>query len=190
MKYAAAVVDHPDGSTPDQTEDAADCKAVYRLFDCEQVTFRALTEPHCRATRAQAEGVCLILGDTMEANFGKHRKIAGLGPTGNGRGTGFLLHSGMLVRAETREIIGMAGQEIFYRRPRDKNENSYQRAQRQRESEVWGRVIDAIGPPPAAARYLHVLDRGADNIEVFCHVRQQRCGSRGSHGAVVARDRK
>jgi hypothetical protein len=176
VKYAAAVVDHPDGSTPDQTEDAADCKGVYRLFDCEQVTFRALAEPHWRATRARAEGVCLILGDTMETDFGNHRKATGLGPTGHGSGYGFFMHSGLMVQAETSEIVGMAGQEIFHRQPRVKSENSYQRTQRRRESEVWGRVIDDIGPAPAKARYLHVLDRGADNIEVFCHSRQQGCG--------------
>jgi hypothetical protein len=176
VKYAAAVADHPDGSTPDQTEDAGQCKAVYRLFDSEEVTFRALVEPHWRATRAQAAGLCLVLGDTMETDFGNHRKVEGLGPTGNGGGAGFLMHSGLLVRADTCEIVGLAGQEVFYRQPKVRNENSYRRTQRRRESEVWGRVIDEIGPPSAAARYVHVLDRGADNIEVFCRLKQQRCG--------------
>lgn len=152
VKYAAAAVDHPDGSTPEQTEDTADGKGVYRRFDCAEVTFRALAEPHRRATRARAEGLCLILGDTMETDFGNHRKATGLGPTGHGSGYGFFMHSGLLVQADTGEIVGMAGQEIFYRQPRAKSENSYQRTQRRRESEVWGRLIDEIGPPPAARR--------------------------------------
>ncbi len=37
-------------------------------------------------------------------------------------------------------------------------------------------MIDLVGPPPDGVKYLHVDDRGADNIEVFCHLRQQRCG--------------
>jgi hypothetical protein len=47
--------------------------------------------------------------------------------------------------------------------------------QRARESEVWGRVIDQIGQPPAGARFTHVFDRGADNFEVYCHLLQNRC---------------
>jgi len=31
-------------------------------------------------------------------------------------------------------------------------------------------VIDQVGPPPANVRYTHVLDRGADNFEVYCHL--------------------
>ena len=113
----------------------------------------------------------------METDFGIHRQVEGLGPTGDGRGRGFMLHSSLVVQPETREVVGLAQQELFYRRPQKRaKQNSYRRTQRERESEVWGRVIDRAGPPPAGVTYLHVCDRGADNIEVFCHCRQQQCG--------------
>ena len=45
VHYAAQAAANPDGSTPQQTETWADCKAVYRLFDQEDVTFAAITAP-------------------------------------------------------------------------------------------------------------------------------------------------
>lgn len=178
VKYATQVAAHPDGSTPDQVERWSDLKAVYRLFDQEEVTFDALCEPHWQLTRAQATGVCLVINDTTELNFGEHRKTTGLGPVGRGRGAGFFLHSALMVQvqADSYEIVGLAGQEIFYRQLRPKGDNTYRRTQRARESEVWGRVIDRVGPPAEGVRYIHVDDRGADNLEVFCHLLHQRCG--------------
>ena len=175
VKVAQQMAEHPDGSTPAQCEQWADLKAAYRLFDCENVTFAALAEPHWQRTRRQARGTVLVIGDTTEADFGMWRDVEGLGPTGNGIGRGFLLHSSMMVDAESGEMIGLAGQELFYRQAVLRKENSYQRTRRPRESEVWGRVIDLVGTPSADAQYVHILDRGADNLEVFCHLIEQRC---------------
>jgi hypothetical protein len=178
VKVAAQFASNPDASTPDQIDRWSDLKAAYRLFDQEDVTFTAMAEPHWRQTRALATGTCLLISDTMETDFGGgHRHVEGLKSTLNGNSQGFLLHSSMMVQADTREVIGIAGQELFYRKPRkDPKENSYRRTQRARESEVWGRLIDRIGAPAPNVTYLHVCDRGADNTEVFYHCRQQRCG--------------
>lgn len=177
VKVAAQMACHPDGSLPDQIERWGDLKAAYRLFDQDDVTFEALAGPHWEQTRGLARGVCLLINDTMETDFGIHRNVEGLGPTGDGRGRGFMLHSSLMVQAQTREVVGLAHQELFYRRVQGRaKESSYRRTQRPRESEVWGRVIDRVGPAPKDVKYLHVCDRGADNIEVFCHCRQQQCG--------------
>jgi hypothetical protein len=174
VKLAAQVARDPSASTPRQTLEWKHCKAAYRLFNEEDVTFRALTAPHYARTRRCAPGHWLLLGDTTELEFGIHREIAGLGPTGDGGGRGFFLHSSLMVRADSAALAGLAGQEIFYRQPRDPSESRYDRVQRERESEVWGRVIDQVGPPPEDARWTHVFDRGADNFEVYCHLLQQR----------------
>lgn len=177
VKVATQMAAHPDGTTPQQTEKWGDLKSIYRLVDSESVTFTALAEPHWQQTRERATGVCLVINDTTETDFGIHRHVDGLGPTGDGDGRGFFLHSALLVQAETGEVIGLAGQELFYRKPTGRaNESSYKRTQRARESEVWGRLIDRVGPPREDQKYLHVDDRGADNFEVFCHLRQHRCG--------------
>jgi hypothetical protein len=174
VKVAQQMAEHPDGSTPTQCERWADLKAAYRLFECEDVTFNALAEPHWQHTRAQAGGTVLLIGDTMATNFGVHRKIGGMEPAENGSGRGFQLHNSLMVDAASGEIIGLSGQELFYRQSAPGKQTSYQRSKRPRESEVWGRVIDLVGPPSDDAQYVHVFDRGADNLEVFCHLVEQR----------------
>ena len=42
VKLAQQMAEHPDGSTPDQTERWADLKAAYRLAHCDDVTFAAV----------------------------------------------------------------------------------------------------------------------------------------------------
>jgi hypothetical protein len=176
VKLAAQVAAHPDGSTPTQTEGWADCKAAYRLFDADDVSFQALAEPHWQCTRARRGGIWLLIGDTTEIDFGIHRDVSDLAPTGNGFGRGFHLHSSLMVAASGDEIVGLAGAELFHRTPAPKRETLRQKQDRARESEVWGRVIDLVGPPPEGARFIHVFDAGADNFEVFCHLGRQRCG--------------
>jgi hypothetical protein len=120
------------------------------------------------------------LGDTTELDFGVHRDVPDLGPTGNGGGWVFLLHNALLVAAESREVVGLAGQRIHYR-PRQptagaKKEHSAAKLKRPRESDLWGAVIDQVGPPAEGVELIHVLDRGGDNFEVYCHLVQQRSG--------------
>jgi len=51
VKMAAQFAANPSGSTPEQTETWADCKAAYRLFDADDVTFAALATPHFEQTK-------------------------------------------------------------------------------------------------------------------------------------------
>lgn len=173
VRLAEQVVSHPSGGFPEQTETWADLKAAYRLLDRAQVTLESVAEAHWRQTRQRSAGRYLVLGDTTELDFGIHREIAGLGFTGNGGGWGFLLHSGLLVAAEGEEVFGLAGQTVHYRKPLPKKENTTQRLERERESKVWGEVIDAVGRPAQNVELVHVLDRGADNFEVYCHCLEQ-----------------
>jgi hypothetical protein len=116
------------------------------------------------------------LGDTTELDFGKDREIEGVGPTGNGSGQGFLLHNALLVKADSQEIVGVAGQTTHYRKRKrlKKRENASRRLKRNRESEVWGTVIDQVGKPPQDVEWVHVFDRGADNFEVYCRLLQNK----------------
>lgn len=175
VQLAAQVATQPDASTPKQTERWSDCKAAYRLFGQQDVTFDALIAPHCAQTRAVGAGTWLILNDTTELNYGVNRDIEGLGRVGDGFGRGFFLHTAMLIGAKTEEIVGLAAQELFKRPVRKLTQQSTaRRKHRARESEVWGRVIDNVGSPPQQARFIHVCDRGADNYEVYCHLRANR----------------
>ncbi len=176
IQVAAGVAANPSASFPEQAGSWGDLKAAYRLFDQEEVTFNAIAEPHWQQTRARRPGRYLVIGDTTELDFGIARQIPELGPTGNGGGYGFLLHSGLMVGADSEAIFGLAAQVIHYRKPAPKKENTTQRLKRDRESEVWGKVIDATGRAPAGVQFIHVLDRGADNFEVYCHAQEQGAG--------------
>jgi hypothetical protein len=171
---AEQVANNPSASFPEQIPDWGDLKAAYRLFACEDVTFEAICQPHWKRTCAVGPGRYLVLGDTTEIDFGYHREIEDLSEVGNGSGRGFLLHNALLVEAETKALLGVAGQTIHYRKPAPKKENRSQRLKRERESRVWGDVVDQIGRPPDGAQFIHVFDRGADDFEVFCHLRENR----------------
>jgi hypothetical protein len=181
IKYATQAAARPDSGTPDQTETWGDLKAVYRLFDCEDVTPQAILEPHCQATRQACRpgDIKLIINDTTELNFTSHPAAHGLGSVGcGGKQRGFHLHSGLMLDARTEEIDGLAGQEKFHR-PLPGAKRGAKNTRRRdplRETAVWGRLIDQIGSPPNGATWLHVCDRGADDYEVFLRALRQNCG--------------
>jgi hypothetical protein len=168
VQFASQVAAAPDASTPGQTERWSDLKAAYRLIDNDHATFEAIGNCHWQQTRQCASGTWLISCDTTEVNFGATNEAMGLGPLGGGFGRGFLLHSGLMIDPETEEVIGLAGQKTRYRKPAPKRESRTRRQARDRESKVWGELIEQIGPPPEGVRWIDLCDRGADNFEVYC----------------------
>lgn len=175
VQISAQILSRPSGSFPEQLPQWKDLKSAYRLFDAQQVTAEAITGPHFEATRDQPSGRFLILNDTTEFDFGNHRQVAGLGPTGNGGGYGFLCHNALMVNADNGDIVGLAGQLLHYRKPAPKKESAAKKLLRQRESQIWGKLVDEIGPPPGESQWIHVCDRGADNFEFFCHLVENQC---------------
>lgn len=172
---AQRMAEHPAGSFPEMFESWSDLKAAYDLFDMPTVTLESVTAQHRKQVCDRSPGRYLVLSDTTDVDFGYHRDIVGTAPTGNGWGNGFLLHSALLVEVKSEVLIGLAGQTVHYRRPLPKKENTTQRLKRPRESDVWGRVVDQVGPPPrAGVQFVHVMDRGADIFEVYCHLLEQR----------------
>jgi Transposase DNA-binding/Transposase DDE domain len=176
VTLATQIAADPSSSLPKQTQQWSDLKSAYRLLDRPEATFQAIASPHWQLSADQAQqGRFLILDDTTEIDFGPTRQAHGLGPVGSGTGRGFMIHSGLLVQPHDEWIVGLAGQILFHRRPVPKGETRTQRKARQRESVVWGQLIEQIGPPPGAAQWIHVMDRGADDFEVHC--RAQRLGA-------------
>lgn len=168
VKFAAQVAADPDASTPGQTEKWSDLKAAYRLIDNDDVTFDAVAGPHWQQTCQRETGTWLISCDTTHIDFGATNQAAGLGPIGSGIGRGFLLHSGLMIHPDTEEVVGLAGQKIRYRKQVSKKETRSRRLARDRESRVWGELIDQMGPPSEGVQFIDICDRGADNFEVYC----------------------
>ena len=146
----------------------------------DTVTFQALAEPHWRLTRSCLQGRVLLIDDTTTVSFGRGRQIAGMGITSDTRHPGFLLHSALAIDPSSGQVLGLAAQTIRHRRLQRKHETARQRLAREdRESRLWGDVIDLVGPAPVGVTYTHVCDRGADNFEVFCKLVHQ------DHGWVI-----
>jgi hypothetical protein len=115
--------------------------------------------------------------------FRKHLRCivqchSGLGPIGNGSGKGFFLHTAMMIDAQSHRVDGIAGAETFYRKVRKgkKASRNTQRRHADRESAIWGKVIDRVGRAPDGVRWIHVCDRGADDIEVMWRAVYWNCG--------------
>jgi hypothetical protein len=171
--FAADMAADPAASIPRICEDWADTKAVYQLFARPAVTFEAVCQPHFDL-RQQARGQrLLVVNDTTQLGFGRDRKTKGLGPLGNGSDRGLLLHSGLLIDPDSRQLLCLAGAVLCPRVPAPKNETHSASFRRRRETDRFGELIDQIGPPPEETEWVHIIDREADNYEVFCHCLEQ-----------------
>lgn len=174
VNLAARMAAQPDGSLPQINELWSDAKATYGLFKADQVTFPAVCTPHWNLRHRCPPGTYLIPSDTTEIDFGKNRKITGVGPLGNGSGQGFLLHSALLVDPNTGELLCQAGGLLVVRLPKSKSKKK-RNSGKKLESARWGELIEQIGPPPEGVRWVHIMDREADNFDVFDRSLKQRC---------------
>ncbi len=170
VKAACAIAHDPAASLPQQQQTWKDLKALYRLLDEADVTFEALMQPHWQQTRAQMEAqpLVLVVQDTTELDFTAHPKMAGVGPLGTERGRGLYLQTMLAVQPKLRAVLGCALQETFIRRSAPQGEGRDQRRQRrERETDVWRRLVQRLGSVPAQTTLVHVGDRGADMFELF-----------------------
>jgi len=124
VQLGTALAAQSAGSLPTQTGCRGDLKTAYRLLSEPDVTRRALSQPHWRATRQQAaspgDQVVLFVQDTSALDFTTHNRTTGLGPIGDTRGKGLMMHSCLAVRpgADQAEVIGLAAQQVWCRRPK------------------------------------------------------------------------
>lgn len=165
-----ACVANPDQSLPDKLHDPSGYQGVLRLFRSPHVTHEAVLAPHQTRTLDRAEthtGTVLIVHDTTDLDFSGHRTLANqLGPIGNGGGHGLLCHNSLAVEAATGTILGLVAQQLHVRVAVGKNEPRVTKRTREtRESRLWVRALDEIGPAPATNRWVHVADRGSDSFE-------------------------
>lgn len=164
----------------------AELVGAYRLLNNPRVTLAGLLGPTYAATRrgmAQAAGagagVVLLVHDTTEVDYSAHRATTGLGPIGNQRGRGLLLHTTLAVLPDTRQVLGVAHAQVVLRVPHAKRRKD---GQRSAEAKLWETAAHELGGPPDGAAegrvlWVHVTDRGSDAFEYMSQVRAQgaRC---------------
>lgn len=184
VKVASQFVDAPAASTPRVAPLWKDTKAIYRLLDCPEVDLARVTESHRRRVAAQ-RGTQLILSDTTHVDFGRGRHVQGAGPVGPGKSVGFLLHSALACDADSKSLIGVAGQIAHARKKQLAHARKKQRAGRKKkssqqgkqwtESRLWSDLFEQVGAPLEGATYIHVCDAAADNYETFFTAVELNC---------------
>jgi hypothetical protein len=105
----------------------------------------------------------LLVSDVTELDYSHHAGTTGLGPVGNGRQQGLLVHSTLALTPHPRQVLGLACQQVVLRVPdRRTFTGSWARTP---EGLVWRNAVERLGPAPAGRRWVHVSDRGSDIYE-------------------------
>jgi len=164
-------------SLPKQLHDEAALEATYRFLHSGHVSYEELLRPHVEMTRqdCRERQEVLLIQDTTEVDYQHHPKTSGLGPVGNGSHQGFLLQTVLAVVPSSRQVLGIAHQEPFLRKPAPAQETKQERLQRERESLVWERSVRALGAPPDGVCWVHVGDRYSDIFSFLYLCREMKC---------------
>jgi Transposase DNA-binding/Transposase Tn5 dimerisation domain len=178
VKIASALAREPMASFPKQLEGQAATKAAYRFLESPQTSYERLMRPHVEQTKElmKQKSRVLLIQDMTEVDYEHHPKTSGLGPIGNGSHQGYLLQTVLAVEPTSQQVLGIAAQEPFLRQPAPAGETSHQRDKRkQKESQVWQRQAQSIGPAPQGCEYIHVGDRGSDIFAFLRECQKQGC---------------
>src|SRR6266516_1685296 len=178
VSIAAALAHDPAASLPRCMRTLSDTHAAYRWLDTGQISHEQVMTPHWMQTRqlASQRKPVLLIADTTELNYSMHRRTKGLGPVGQGKnGRGFYVHTMLAMDATTQHLLGCAYQEPLVRQPAPKGETRAQRRERPRESQIWERSVQQIGPAPSPGQWVHVEDRYSDIFTFWQTCEQMHC---------------
>lgn len=125
----------------------------------------------------------LVVNDTTECNFEKHRNYLDendkeLGPIGNDKDIGFFCHPGLVINAANGVALGYSYLKIWNRRfdKKDKNERDYKKqAIEEKESYRWLECgIESKKKLKRAKEVTVIADRESDIYEEFILVPDER----------------
>jgi hypothetical protein len=165
-----AIAANPGASLPQLFPKPSDYHACLQLFDAETCTHDNILATHQEAVLNAMEGrtePTLLLHDTTILDFTSHTTLHDdLGPVGNGTGRGWLAHHTLAVDPTDRTVLGLVSQILHVRVSPPDGESVAQKREREgRESRLWCRALDEIGPTPPGCPWIDVADRGADIFE-------------------------
>jgi hypothetical protein len=171
---ADQILAHPDKALPNKFASPKDYRATLRLFNYPTVTHSVVLAAHASAALDQLRGsgpdVVVLPEDTTELDFSGHQTLA-LGSIGNGGGKGYECHNTLAVDPRTREVLGLVDQILHTRRCVPEGERiKAKRENPDRESRLWVKAAQNVGPAPSGKLWVRVCDRGADTFEYLDHL--------------------
>lgn len=158
--------------------DAAANEGAYRLLRNEQVEPAAIAAGGFEATaRAAANSVGELLAvedsTTLSYSHGVVGELGDLGGPKDSRRRGFLVHSVLLLEAESQRTVGLIEQERWCRPPSERGQRHrrHERAYTEKESFKWQRASERMAERLGAtlARVISVCDREADVYEYLSY---------------------
>lgn len=169
VRVADQILTHPQGTLPAKIPDPHQLDAAYRLFGAEEVTHDAALDTHLRLTHRRMaecpEPVVLVAHDDVLLDYSG--LAVELGPIGNGNGRGFVCHNS-LASTPDRQALGLADQILYCHPPKGES-----RARPGPAGRLWRDGIEAIPQAPRGKRYVHLLDRAGDIMEVLDYADEQ-----------------
>ncbi len=173
---------HPDASLPQQMGDPAVLQAAYRFLNHPRIALEDLLAPHREHTldKARQAKTVLWVQDTTVLDYTHHRRSKqGMGSIGDGNGYGLMLHSTLAVVPEGKHVLGLGAVQAFLRQPQEAGQAN--RWRETPEALCWRQGVEAVGPPPEGALWVHIGDREADKFEFMA-----TCVEMGKHFVVRA----
>lgn len=189
VQMAASMAAHPEFSLPRQMQGRNELDGAYGVLNNAAVTMEALMEPHRKMTLAAANrvDVVLMVEDSTELDYTAHPSTTGLGPIGDGKECGFILHSTLAVDPQSREILGLTHAEVVLRQPAPSKNAHWTRSP---EAKVWETSAKKVGSPSSGSIWVHVSDRGSDSYDymVACEDHGKHFLLRACHDRVLQWD--
>lgn len=181
VEIGSQMAAHPAGSLPQQMGRRKVLRGAYGLLNHPGVSMEGLLAPHRQQTLAAAkhQALVLLVEDTTELDFTQRQEMTGLGPIGNEKGRGLLLHSTLAVVPEGRQVLGLAHAQVVLRIP--KTARPAQRWYVSPEGQLWQVSVQQVGRPPEGVDWVHVSDSGSDSIDYL-----QECRAYGKHFLIRA----
>ncbi|HZU75904.1 MAG TPA: IS4 family transposase, partial [Dehalococcoidia bacterium] len=168
QQLVTAWAQHAQASLAQALAAPAALKAAYRFFANRTVTPAAIlatARPDCLAQMA-AETLVLLIQDTTDLDFTRHRATTGLGPIGTSKQQtqGLFVHT-CLAASAAGVPLGLAAQRLWHRDPADHGRAARRREvpRAAKESQRWLDLAEAARAGlPASVQSVLVADAEAD----------------------------
>ena len=170
VDLAHALAQRPGAALPEACGSGAMLKAAYRFFANDDIAPDDILQSHIEATSSRLTAVPLVLAvqDTTEANWTNLRVTEGLGPLGNSRWHGLLVHTTLAITPE-RVPLGLLAQQVWARDPDDigKRARRKQLPISQKESQKWLHSLDAVYTARDCCPTTHLISVGDREADVY-----------------------
>ena len=173
IRTMETLIQQPDKSVWEASEDRAEAKAIYRMLGNEDFDREAIIRTHREATirrMAGSGGTILAVQDTTAVNYNTHLKTEGIGYISD-KTLGVNIHSCLAVTADGL-VLGLLDQSRYNRpEPRDdsrSHESKKVRPIAEKESFRWLETLErSTEDIPEGVTVITVCDREGDMYELF-----------------------